>query len=107
MALPISRVEGSAGGPLPSTFFPPPRSLQAPVLQVGEGDAGHQRVPVQACPGPALEVAEAAFLLQVLMCLLGGPARLDRGGKPPQRGSRRQVAEVVLALAVVAPLAIS
>src|SRR3954452_19682594 len=105
MARRISGSEGCGGGPLPSTFFPPPRSLQAPVLQVGEGDAGHQGVPVQAGPGPALEGAEPEFLLQVLMCLLAGPARLDRGGQPPQRGPRRQVAEVVLALAVVAPLA--
>src|SRR3954470_13366652 len=105
MARRISGSEGCGGGPLPSTFFPLPRSLQAPVLQVGEGDAGHQRVPVQACPGPALEVAEAEFLLQLLMCLLAGPARLDRGGQPPQRGPRREVAAGVLALAGVAPLA--
>src|SRR3954468_15014351 len=105
MARRISGSEGCGGGPLPSTFFPPPRSLQAPVLQVSEGDAGHQRVPVQAGPGPALEVAEAEFLLQVLMCLPARPARLAGAGQPPQRGSRRQVAEVVLALAAVAPLA--
>src|SRR3954453_11078607 len=101
------RQRGLRRRPVAVHLFPPPRSLQAPVLQVDEGDAGHQRVPVQACPGPALEVAEAEFLLQVLMCLLAGPARLDRGGQPPQRGPRRQVAEVVLALAAVAPLAIS
>ena len=86
----ISGSEGCGGGPLRSTFFPPPRRLQAPVLQVGEGDAGHQRLPVQACPGPALEVAEAEFLLQLLMCLLAGQRALTvtasrrsevRGGK--------------------------
>src|SRR4051794_15669643 len=104
MARRISGSEGCGGGPLRSSFFPPPHRLQAPVLQVGEGDAGHQRVPVQADPRAALEVAEAEFLLQVLMCLLAGPARLDRGGQPPQRGPRRQVAEVVLALAALAPL---
>src|SRR4029453_16330515 len=82
MARRISGSEGCGGGPLPSTFFPPPRSLQAPALQVSEGDAGHQRGPVQPCPGPALEVAEAEFLLQLLMCLLAGPARLDGGGQP-------------------------
>src|SRR4051812_588936 len=98
MARRIAGSEGCGGGPLPSTFFPPPRSLKAAVLEKGEGDAGHQRVPVQAYPGPALEVAEAEFLLQLLMCLLAGPARLDRGGQPPQRGPRRQVAEVVLTL---------
>jgi hypothetical protein len=32
-------------------IFPPPaRGFEAQVLQVGEGDAGHQRVSVQACP---------------------------------------------------------
>src|SRR3954466_2883173 len=105
MARRISGSEGCGGGPLPSTFFPPPRRPQAPVLQVGEGDAGHQRVPVQAGPGPPLEVAEAELLLELLMRLLAGPARLDGGGQPPPRGPPRQVAEVVLALAAVAPLA--
>src|ERR671920_1944543 len=105
MARRISGSEGCGGGPLPSSFSPPPRRLQAPVLQVGEGDAAHQHVPVQAGPRSALEVAEAEFLLELLMCRLAGPACLDGGGQPPQRGPRRQVAEVVLALAVVAPLA--
>src|SRR5215211_5338028 len=105
MARRISGSEGGGGGPLRSSFFPSPRRLQAPVLQVGEGNAGHQGVPVQACPGPALEVAEAEFLLELLMPLLAGPACLDGGGQPPQRGPRRQVAEVVLALAAVAPFA--
>ena len=61
-------------------LFPPPRRLQAPVLQIGKGDAGHQRVPMQAGPGPAFEVAEPEFLLELLMHLLAGPARLDAGG---------------------------
>src|SRR3954447_5494656 len=34
-------------------FFSPTRRLQAPVLQISKGDAGHQRVPMQAGPGPA------------------------------------------------------
>src|SRR4051794_16811689 len=105
MARRISGSEGCGGGPLRSTFFPPPRSLQAPVLQVGKSDAGHQGVPVQAGPGPALEVGETELLLELLMRLLAGPARLDGGGQPPQRGPPRQVAEVVLALTAVAPLA--
>src|SRR3954453_14370406 len=110
MARRISGSEGCGGGPLRSTFFPPPRRLQAPVLQVGEGNAGHQRVPVQPGPRAALEVAKAEFLLELLMCLLAGPARLHGSGQSPaggrpQRGPRRQVAEVVLALAAVAPLA--
>src|SRR4051794_27796301 len=105
MARRISGSEGCGGGPLRSSFFPPPHSLQAPVLQVGEGNAGHQRVPVQPGPRAALEVAKAEFLLELLMCLLAGPARLHGSGQSPQRGPRRQVAEVVLALATVAPLA--
>src|SRR6185295_14756644 len=36
---------------------------------------------------------------------LTGPARLDGGGQTPQRGPRRQVAEVVFLLATVAPFA--
>src|SRR3954451_20035523 len=86
-------------------FFFPPRRLQAPVLQIGKGDAGHQRVPMQAGPGAALEVAEAKFLLELLMYLFAGPARLDSGDQAPQRGPPRQVAEVVLLLAAVAPFA--
>jgi hypothetical protein len=39
---------------------------EAEVLQVGTGDAAHQRVSVQAGPGPSLEVAEPEFLLQLL-----------------------------------------
>src|SRR3954466_11607081 len=97
MARRISGSEGCGGGPLRSTFFPPPRRLQAPVLQVGEGNAGHQRVPVQPGPRSALEVAAAELLLELLWSLLAGPARFAGGGQPPQRGPRRQVAEVVLA----------
>src|SRR3954451_7294119 len=98
MARRISGSEGCGGGPAGSTFFPPPRSLQAPVLQIGESDAGHQGVPMQTGQGPALEVAKTELLLELLMHLLTGPARLDGGGQAPQRGPRRQVAEVVLLL---------
>jgi hypothetical protein len=48
------------------------------VLQEGEGDHGHERVPVQAGPGAALEVVEPQFLLHLLMRLLAHPASLDR-----------------------------
>src|SRR4051794_3003220 len=78
MARRISGSEGCGGGPLRSTFFPPPRRPQAPVLQVGEGNAGHQRVPVQAGPGPALEVAEAELLLELLVPLLNGLIANDK-----------------------------
>src|SRR3954454_7169230 len=86
-------------------FFSPPGRLQAPVLQISKGDAGHQGVAMQAGPGPALEVAEPEFLLELLVHLFAGPARLDGGDQPPQRGPLRQVAEVVFLLAAVAPFA--
>src|SRR3954464_5832207 len=105
MARRISGSEGCGGGPAGSTFFPPTRSLQAPVLQIGKSDAGHQGVPVQTGPGPALEVAEPELLLQLLVHLLAGPACLDRGRKTPQRRARRQVAEVVFLLAALAAFA--
>src|SRR6201994_1693153 len=86
-------------------FFSPTRRLQAPVLQIGKGNAGHQRVPMQAGPGPAFEVTEPELLLELLVHLLAGPACLDAGGQLPQRGPLRPVAEVVLLLAAVAPFA--
>lgn len=67
---------------------------EAQVLEIGVGDAGHQRVPVQPGPGAALEVVEAEFLLQLLMCLLTDPSmaapsiRLRRSGRqPPAEGA--------------------
>src|SRR3954447_8368445 len=105
MARRISGSDGCGGGPPDATFFPPPRRLQAPVLQIGKGDAGHQRVPMQAGPGPTFEVAEPKFLFELLVHLLTGPARLDAGDQPPQRGPLRPVAEGVLRLAAVAPFA--
>ncbi len=53
---------------------------KAQVLQISEGDTGHQRVPVQPGPGAALEVTQPQFLLELLVALLAHPARLDRGG---------------------------
>src|SRR4051794_41930376 len=105
MARRISGSEGCGGGPLETSFFPPTRSFQAPVLQIGKRDAGHQRMPMQTDPGPALEVAKAEFLFELLMDLLTGPARLDGGGQTPQRGPRRAVAGVVPPLAPVPPFA--
>src|SRR3954468_1789281 len=96
MARRISGSDGCGGGPLGATFFPPTRRLQAPVLQPGKGDAGHQCVPMQAGPGAALEITEAKFLLELLTHRLARPARLDGGDQAPQRGPPRQVAEVVL-----------
>src|SRR4051812_32174947 len=100
---------GDGGGPgTRRDIFPRPRRAlpsKAKVLQVGAGHAGHQRVPVQAGPGPALEVVETQFLFELLVPLLAHPARLDGGGEGAQRGARRQVAEVVFALTIRAPLA--
>src|SRR4051795_9621249 len=84
-------------------LFSPPRRLQAPVLQIGKGDAGHQGVAMQAGPGPALEITEPKFLLELLMYLFAGPARLDGSDQPAQRGPLRQVTEIILLLAAVAP----
>ena len=78
MARRISGSDGCGGGPLRPTLFPPPRRRQAPVLQIGKGDAAHQRVSVQPRPGAPFEMAEAKFLLELLMALLTDPARLDR-----------------------------
>src|SRR3954463_3384941 len=101
----ISGSEGCGGGPLGASFFSPTRSFQAPVLQIAKRDAGHQRMPMQAGPGSALEVAKSEFLFELLMDLLTGPARLDGGGQPSQRRLLRQIAEVGLRLAAVAPFA--
>ena len=105
MARRISGSDGCGGGPLRPSFFPPARSLQAPVLQIGKGHAGHQRVPMQPGPGSAFEVAEPEFLLELLMHLLTRPARLYAGGQPPQRAPLWQAAEIVFLLAAVAPFA--
>ena len=65
---------GCGGGPPAVSglrLFPPPvDGFETQVLQVGEGDAGHQSVPVQPGPGAALEVAEAQLLLELLVRLL-------------------------------------
>jgi hypothetical protein len=50
------------------------------MLEVGEGDADHERVPVQSGPRSPLEVAKPEFLLELLVRLLAHPARLDGGG---------------------------
>ena len=51
------------------------------MLQIGECDTRHQRVPVQASPGPAFEVPKAELTLELLVRLLADPARLDGGRK--------------------------
>jgi hypothetical protein len=68
------------------------------VLEEGEGDHRHEDVAVQAGPGAALEVIEAEFLLQLLMRLLAGPARLDGSRQDLQLHIGGEVGEVVLRL---------
>jgi hypothetical protein len=68
------------------------------MLQVSACDAAHQRVSVQAGPGPSLEMSEAEFLLELLVCLLTDPARLDGGRQRPQRRVHRPVAQIVFPL---------
>src|SRR5215212_9879233 len=100
---------GDDGGPgTRGGIFPRPRRGklgEAEVLEISEGDAGHQGVSMQPRPGAPLEMAEAEFLLELLMGLLADPACLDRSRQGAPRGSRRQIAEVVFALAVGAPFA--
>src|SRR6201995_5623517 len=105
MARRISSSDGWGGGPWGHPFFSATRRLQAPVVQIGKGNAGHQRVPMQAGPGAAFEVTEPELLLELLVHLLARPACLDAGGQPPQRGPLRPGAGVVVLLAAVAPFA--
>ena len=57
---------GLGGGPS-GAFFPPSRRCETSVLEEGEGDHSHERVPVQARPRATLEVVEAEFLLELLV----------------------------------------
>src|SRR6478672_9308182 len=87
------RLGDSGGAGIWRGIFPRPRRAlpgEAEVLQVGKGDAGHQRVSVQAGPGPPLEVAETEFLFELLMPLLANPTCFDGCGQGTQRGPRRQ-----------------
>ena len=87
---------------------PPPRPTilgEAQVLEIGECDAAHQRVPVQSGPGAALEMAQPQLSLELLVRLLTHPARLAGGSQCADRDAGREVAEVVFTLARCAPLA--
>ena len=68
MAVRIAGRLGCGGGPM--ILFFPFRRFEAPVLEVEEGDHGHEGVPVQAAPGSPLEVIEAKFFLELLVRLL-------------------------------------
>jgi hypothetical protein len=100
---------GDGGGPgRPGTLFPPIRLVgpsKAQMLQVGAGDARHQRVPMQTGPGAAFEVVEAEFLLELLVDLLSDPACLDRADQDAPGRTGRQVREVEFALTRGTPLA--
>ena len=95
---------GCGGGP-PVLLFSPLGGAQAQMLQEQVGDQRHQRMPVQPAPRAALEVIEPEFFLELLVRLLAHPARLDQRGQPLQRRVRRQVGQIVLALARRAMLA--
>src|SRR5579875_346260 len=86
-------------------FFPPGRRAQPQVLEVGEGNAAHQRMSMQPGPRSPLERAEPEFLLELLVRLLANPACLDGRGEPAQRRIRRQIAQIIFPLAAAAPLA--
>lgn len=88
LAMVMRRTAGRLGdGNGPGTwgaFFPRPRPVlfgEAQVLQVGIGHAGNQGVPVQACAGAALEVAQPQLALELPVRLFAHPARLYCGGK--------------------------
>ena len=68
------------------------------MLREGVDDHRHQRVPVKALPGSALEVIEAEFFFHLLMGLFADPSRLDGGGQRAQVGRGGQVGEVVFFL---------
>lgn len=88
---------GCGGGP--ARLFPPLRRGEAAVLEKGVGEHRHERVSVQPGPGSALEVVEAERLLELLVGLLAGPARLDGGRERVQAGVGGKIAGVVLRLA--------
>src|SRR3712207_8355205 len=68
---------GRGGGPAPARLSPPLRRCEAAVLEEGVGEHRHERMAVQAGPGPALEVVEAEFVLQLLVGLDRKSTRLN------------------------------
>jgi len=68
------------------------------MLKEGVRDHYHERVSVQALPGPSLEVIEAEFFFHLLMGLFADPSRLDGGSQRAQVGAGGQVGEVVFFL---------
>ena len=94
---------GLGGGASSGRFFPPRCGLEPEVLEIGTCDAGHERMSVQAGPGSSLEVVKTEFLLKLLVRLLADPASLNGCRQTAQRSARREIAEIVFALAAAAP----
>ena len=68
------------------------------MLKEGVRDHRHERVPVKALPGSALEVVEAEFFFHLLVGLFADPSRLDGGRQRAQVGLGGQVGEIVFLL---------
>src|SRR5579872_5858814 len=60
---------------------------------------------MEAVPGATLEVVEAEFLLELLVGLLAGPTRFDRGGQNAERRAIVVIGEVEFDVAVSSTLA--
>src|SRR5689334_23964840 len=102
MAWRIAGRVGCGGGPL--SLFSPSRLSEPAGLEEGVSDHRHQGVAMQSAPRPALEVVETELFLELLMRLFADPARLDGAGEHLERRLRRQIGEVVFALAIRAVL---
>lgn len=66
------------------------------MLEEGEGDHRQQRVVVEPEPGATLEVVGPEFLLELRVCLLAAPARLDRPQTLETSRAGRMIGQVVL-----------
>lgn len=75
------------------------------MLWINEGDAGHECVPVQPGPGPAFEVSEPKFTLELLVRLLANPSCYDCRSKTADRTADGQVAQIIFLFAVRASFA--
>lgn len=60
---------------------------------------------MEACPETAVKMVEAKLFLELLVCLLADPARLDGAGEIPDRRICGQVREIIFALAAGAMIA--
>ena len=68
------------------------------MLKEGVSDHCHERVSVQAVPGPSLEVIEPEFFFHLLVGLLTNPSRLDDGSQSTQVGLGGLAGEIVFLL---------